>query len=121
VLSPRNLGAVPVVTVVHRPDLRRYEILCDDQVVGFIAYEMHGTDMGFLHTEVVPEFAGRGLGRQLVRGALDDVGSRHGTVLPYCSFVRSFIARDGRYLHLVPDGSRRTFGLPGSNVGASES
>jgi uncharacterized protein len=102
---------------VHRPDLGRYEIVYDDQVVGMIVYQLHGADMAFMHTEIAPEFAGRGLGRQLVRGALDDVGSHHGTVLPYCSFVRSFIARDGRYLHLVPDGSRRTFGLPSNDDG----
>ena len=50
-----------------------------------------------MHTEIVPEYAGRGLGRQLVRGALDDVASNHGNVLPYCSFVRSLIARDQAY------------------------
>jgi predicted GNAT family acetyltransferase len=108
----RNLGAVPVATVVRRPDLGRYEILYGDQVVGFIAYEVHGSSTAFMHTEIVPEYAGRGLGRQLVRGALDDVASHHGNVLPYCSFVRSLIARDQAYLHLVPHGSRRTFGLP---------
>jgi uncharacterized protein len=106
---------VPVITVVHRPDLGRYQILCDGEVAGFSAYEKHGTHVAFMHTEIDPEFAGRGLGGQLVRGALADVGSHQGTVLPYCSFVRSFIVHDGRYLHLVPGEWRRNFGLLGQS------
>lgn len=99
------------MTVVHRPDLGRYQILYDDEVVGFAAYEVHGNHMAFMHTEIDPGFAGRGLGKQLVAAALADVDSHQGTLLPYCSFVRSFIARDGQYLHLVPEASRPTFGL----------
>jgi uncharacterized protein len=118
--SPRNFGGVPVVTVVHRPDLGRYQILYDGEVVGFAAYEMHGPHMAFMHTEIDPEFAGRGLGRKLVGGALADVGSRHGSVLPYCSFVRSFIARDRRYLPLVPEESRDAFGLPSQDRGRGD-
>ncbi len=104
---------MPLVTVVNRPDLGRYQILCDDDVVGFSAYEMQGTHVAFMHTEIDFEFAGRGLGRKLVGDALADVDSRHATVLPYCPFVRWFIAEDSRFLHLVPEESRRTFGLLG--------
>jgi uncharacterized protein len=112
---------VPIVTVVHRPDLGRYEILCDDEVAGFTAYEMQGPHMAFMHTQVDPGFAGRGLGRRLVGGALADVATHYGTLLPYCSFVRSFIAREQRYLHLVPEEWRGAFGLLGQDDGRSDS
>ncbi len=34
--------------------------------------------MTFLHTQVLPDFDGMGVGSALVRGALDDVRARYG-------------------------------------------
>jgi predicted GNAT family acetyltransferase len=46
-------------------------------------------------------FEGQGVGSDLVPGALDDVRSRGGTVVPLCSFVRSWIERHEGYEDLV--------------------
>jgi predicted GNAT family acetyltransferase len=54
-----------------------------------------------VHTEVEPEWEGRGVGSELVRGALDDVRARGLKVRPLCPFVRAFIERHSEYLDLV--------------------
>ena len=47
----------------------------------------------------------------LVRGALDAVKADGLAVLPYCPFVRGYIARHPEYLSLVPASERAEFGL----------
>jgi len=57
-------------------------------------------------------FAGRGLAGRLVREALDGA-RRHGlTVLPFCRYVRSFLATHGESLDLVRAEDRIRVGLP---------
>ncbi|HEY0696997.1 MAG TPA: GNAT family N-acetyltransferase [Micromonospora sp.] len=100
-------------TVRDNPAESRYEILDGEQVVGFATYRLTGGRIAFLHTEVDPAHAGRGLAGQLVTWALDDVRRRGLTVLPFCPYVRSFIARHAeRYLDLVAPADRARFELP---------
>jgi uncharacterized protein len=100
-----------VVTVENRPELGRYQLLVDRQVAGYVAYEVHGAHLAFMHTEIEDRFAGQGLGARLVEAALDDVRAQGRSVLPYCPFVRSFIARRQEYADLVPASRREAFGL----------
>ena len=44
---------------------------------------------------------GHGLGGTLVRGALDDVRARGGSVVPLCPFVRGWIDRHPEYQDLL--------------------
>jgi hypothetical protein len=55
---------------------------------------------------------GQGLGSQLVRTALSEARSDRLSVLPFCPFVRSYIAGHTAYLDLVPEATRATFELP---------
>ena len=57
-------------------------------------------------------FEGRGLASQLVRTALSDARSDGLSVLPFCPFVRSYIAGHTEFLDLVPEDMRDTFELP---------
>ena len=57
-------------------------------------------------------FEGRGLGSQLVRSALADARRDGLAVLPFCPFVRSYIASHTEELDLVPENMRATFDLP---------
>jgi uncharacterized protein len=100
-----------VISVEDRPELGRLLLLLDGQPAGFVAYERHGGEIALIHTEIEPQFAGRGLGSRLVAQLLDDVRAKGGSVLPYCPFVRSFIAEHPDYLDLVPASQRAAFGL----------
>ena len=99
-------------TVVEDEAGRQFRILVDGQVAGFADYTVDGATRAFAHTVVRPEFEGQGLGSTLVRAALDATRAAGHTVLPYCSFVRHFVARHAEYQDLVPVGRLADFGLP---------
>jgi hypothetical protein len=64
-----------------------------------------------VHTETLSGHEGRGLGSELVRGALDDARRRGWQVRPFCPFVRSYIAKRPEYRDLVPAHERARFQL----------
>jgi len=102
-----------VIKVKNRPELGRYQLCLDGEVAGYSAYEIHGAHVAFMHTQIEDRFAGQGLGVALVAGALDQIRAQKGSVLPYCPFVRSFIARHPEYQDLVPPSGRTVFDLAG--------
>jgi hypothetical protein len=101
------------VQVTIRDDTRksRYEVYADDKLAGFVKYQRLRDEIAFLHTETDPAFSGRGLARELVRHALDDARRSGLAVLPFCPYVRGFIARHPEYVDLVPQAQRDRFGL----------
>jgi uncharacterized protein len=89
----------------------RYEIWLDDELAGFTEYSLHGTEADFTHTQIEGRFEGHGLATQLIQAALDDARRRGWQVMPYCPFVRKFVANHAEYQDLVPAGHRARFGL----------
>jgi uncharacterized protein len=105
------------VTVRDNPTGSRYENHYDNELAGFTAYELANREITFTQTETFPAFAGKGLAKQLVTEALDDVRRRGLVVLPACPYVRKFISMNTtKYLDLVPESERERFGLvPAAN------
>jgi uncharacterized protein len=81
----------------------RYEITLDGRLVGFADYRAHGDIVVFPHTEVEPSMRNQGLGAGLVRGALDDVRARGGTVVALCWYVAEFIDQHPEYADLLTE------------------
>jgi predicted GNAT family acetyltransferase len=79
----------------------RYELIVDDEVVGFADYTRRGTTVVVPHTQIEPALRGRGLGAQLVRGTLDLVRADGALVDPACPFVADFIDAHPEYQDLV--------------------
>jgi predicted GNAT family acetyltransferase len=98
-------------TVVDVPERGRFEIRTGDRVVGLASYHVDGGTMTLPHTEIDPSLGGRGLGTQLVAGVLAAARERGLQVLPYCSFVRHYIAEHPEELDLVSEDDRPHFGL----------
>ena len=89
-------------TVRDNPDESRYELVVDGRLAGIAQYRLNGERITMYHTEVEPEFEGRGLGDELARAALDDVRRRGLVLVPLCPFIAAFIRRHpGEYLDLV--------------------
>lgn len=90
------------VTVTHNPDQDRYEAHLDGTLAGFAEYRLSPTHITFSHTEVFPQFEGRGIGGALARFALDDVrASDPRRVRPLCPFIKAWIERHPDYQDLV--------------------
>jgi predicted GNAT family acetyltransferase len=89
----------------------RFEITVDGRLAGYVDYRKDGDEYALPHTRVYPEFGGRGIGGQLIKGALTEIASRGGTVLPFCPFVPKVIRDNPEFLDLVPEDRRDTFDL----------
>lgn len=99
-------------SVVERPDVDRYELhVAGDGVAGFVTYRRSPGEIAFLHTEIDPAYEGKGLGSVLARRVLDAARQQGLAVLPYCPFIRGWIARHPDYADLVPADRRAAFQL----------
>ena len=87
--------------VRNNPQQARYEIAVDGELAGVADYRLDGDTFVFPHTEIDPSMRNRGLGAELVRGALDDVRRNGGTVVPRCWFVAQFIDEHPEYADLL--------------------
>ena len=86
----------PTARIVHNPEQLRYEAYVGDQLAGFASYHVHGESVVFLETAIDAEFRGRGLGHELIRGAVADVhaNGRHPEAL--CPFVAGYLSQADR-------------------------
>jgi predicted GNAT family acetyltransferase len=89
--------------VVHEPARSRYVLRRGDDELGFAAYETgERGEIVFTHTEIDPERQEKGLGSQLVRGALDDVRANStARVVAKCPFVFKYISTHEEYQDLT--------------------
>jgi predicted GNAT family acetyltransferase len=88
--------------VVNNPAQHRYELV----VEGYLAatyYKVADGVITFIHTEVPPELGGKGVGSQLIKGALDQVRPEGLKVIPQCPFVKAYIDKHPEYADLLKD------------------
>lgn len=97
--------------VADSPERSRFEIFDGDELAGFAEYHRYEDEIAFIHTEIDPRFEGRGLAGELARAVLDSARDRGLAVLPYCPFIRGWIARHPMYADLVPQDQHSRFGL----------
>ena len=90
------------VTIRNNPERERYVAEIDGEVVGFTVYHIRqGGIYFFVHTEIEHGFGGKGIGKTLVRQALDDVQAKGATIVPLCPYVAAFIEKNPEYDMLV--------------------
>ncbi|WP_035769017.1 GNAT family N-acetyltransferase [Arthrobacter castelli] len=88
-----NTGTSNTIKVELNETESRYDIMVGGQLAGFTEFRETDTEIAFTHTETFDEFAGQGLGRELVAGALSDAVTHGKTLVPYCPFVAKYIRR----------------------------
>jgi len=86
------LGCVSVV-VTDNPQLSRYEVRVDADLVGFAQYRLQQAQVAIFHTEVDAAHQGQGIGSQLAKYALDDLRERGLELAPTCPFIAAFVRR----------------------------
>jgi uncharacterized protein len=100
------------IRVLDVPEHFRFEIRVDGELAGFTEYRRRPGLIAFTHTLIDPRFEGQGLASRLVQTALSEARSEGLAVLPFCPFVRGYIARHSEeYLDLVPGDLRDAFEL----------
>lgn len=86
------------------PGLQRFELRKDGSIAAVAEYQLDGSTLRFLHTNVEPAFEGRGLGSRLAKAALDEVRRRGLKALPQCPFIAGYIGKHPEYQDLVRKG-----------------
>jgi predicted GNAT family acetyltransferase len=89
------------IEVRDHPEVGRYEATAGGRLAGVVGYRFRPDAVVFTHTEVLPEWEGRGIGGRLARAALDDARERGMTVVPRCRFIRGWIRRHPEYADLL--------------------
>ncbi len=88
------------LTVMDNREERRFEVVLGDEKA-FIEYSDDGDVIAMTHTEVPPEFEGKGVGSWLAKGALDAAKNAGKKVNPACPFIAAYIKKHSEYESLV--------------------
>jgi predicted GNAT family acetyltransferase len=101
----------PPPVVRDEPEASRFVIDVDGRRAGYSAYHRSPGKITFTHTDIEPEFEGKGLGSVLAKEALAQARAEGAAVIPRCPFVRDYIERHPAEIELVPAERRAEFGL----------
>jgi predicted GNAT family acetyltransferase len=88
------------VTATHVPERHRFEASIEGKMA-LLAYRLADGIITFTHTEVPPEFEGRGIGGLLAHAGLEYAKAERLRVLARCSFVAAYMARHPEYQALL--------------------
>ncbi len=90
------------IAVSDNLEAERYEAHVDGRLAGFAEYQLTDELMVFTHTEVDPDFEGRGVGSALARHALEHLRASGGRkALAVCPFIEGWIQRHPEYLDIT--------------------
>ena len=85
--------------IVNNKAQHRYELTVDGHLAATY-YRVADGVITFVHTEVLPELGGKGVGSKLIRGALNQVRADGLKVIAQCPFVKAFIEKHADYADL---------------------
>jgi len=86
--------------VIHEKESERFVINLEGNEV-YVEYTMTGNEINLYHTFTDPALRGKGLAAQVVRAALEFAKENNLKVIPTCSYVQAFIAKNKEYQELV--------------------
>ena len=87
-------------TLIDNAAEKRYELDLGDGMALAEYVLGHGLIV-LTHTEVPPKYEGRGIGKELVQGVLEDIRRKKLKVVPQCPFVATYIRRHPEWMDLV--------------------
>ena len=87
-------------TVRDNQALKRFELDVDGHTA-VAYYQLSPGVITFTHTEVPQQLSGRGIGSELIRGALEAARARKLKVVPKCPFVAAYMAKHAQFNDLL--------------------
>ena len=95
------------LTITDVPSARRYEARLGDELAGWVDYGRVGSRLVAVHTEVLPEYGGRGIGSALVRHVLADARANGFKVTPRCPLFAAHFERHPEDADVLAVGPQR--------------
>jgi predicted GNAT family acetyltransferase len=81
----------------------RYELTIDGTRVGVATYRDAAERRVFLHTEIDPEFGGRGLATELIEWAVADARGKGKRIVAQCPMVARYLTRHHEFDDIVDE------------------
>ena len=97
--TPPDRGAP--LRIADAPERQRYEAHLADALAGVLEYVVRRDRIILVHTEVSPDFEGRGVAAALTRLALDDARTVGRRVIVACPYVKRYLARHPEDMDIV--------------------
>lgn len=82
--------------IVNNADAKRFEIQLGDKVA-MVEYMRSGNNIIYTHTEVPPEFEGKGIAGKLAHHVMEYAKNEGLKVQPLCPFINSYVKRHPEY------------------------
>lgn len=82
-----------MIEIVDAPEQSRHEARIDGELAGILEYVEKRGRIALVHTEVLPEFEGRGIASKLAKFGLDEARRRELGVIVICPFVKAYVER----------------------------
>ena len=92
--SGRQPGAGPAeLRIEDVPAANRYEARLGDTLAGWVDYRRMHSRLVAIHTEVLPQFGGKGIGSALVRRVIVDAREAGARISPMCPLFAAHFER----------------------------
>jgi predicted GNAT family acetyltransferase len=104
-MEPETRFNLESIVVENNDSAHRFQVEIDGQWA-FLEYQLSGSRLVLVHTEVPTAISKRGLAGKIVRTSLEFARSRNLTVIPYCPFVVAYIRKHKEYIDLVASSFR---------------
>ena len=98
------------IEILDNAEEQRFEAHLDGRLLGVAEYEADDDRIVFVHTEVLPDAEGMGVGSALARGALDATRSSGRRIVPECPFITSYVRRHHEWDDVIDWPERRPSG-----------
>ncbi|WP_290539582.1 GNAT family N-acetyltransferase [Alistipes sp.] len=87
-------------TLVDNAAEKRYELDLGDEIA-LAEYIPRRGHIVLTHIEVPAKYEGRGIGKELVQGVLEEIRRKELKVVPQCPFAAAYIRRHPEWMDLV--------------------
>jgi len=89
--------------VIHNTEENRFEAKSDEGLIGLIDYHYTRDQKAMMvtHTEVNPEYEGRGIAGEMTKVLLEYAKENQLKILPICSYTRVYMERYTEYQDLL--------------------
>ena len=97
------------LAITNNEALHRYEAALEGQLAAYAEYNLLTDAIMFTHTEVLPEFEGKGVGSGIAKHVLGEARTKGLHVIPVCQFIAGYIRKHREYADLVRPDIQRAF------------
>lgn len=80
-----------------------FEVFYDTEKAGFLEYNIKDDILEILHTEVAEEYGGKGLGKELVKSAVEFAKKNNMKIVSFCPYAKKLIEKTPEFKDILTE------------------